>query len=86
MLLLVTNKRSLASHWILDSVTIVMFYAFDVVILYFIWVDQRNKGCFIFFIKCNDTVWKIKHSYEVNLLLFLLHSIFQKVTIASIAL
>ena len=25
-------------------------------------------------------VWKIKHSYEINLLLFLFHSAFQKVT------
>ena len=33
-------------------------------------------------IKCNGAVWIKKHSYEVNLLSFLLNCAFQKVTIA----
>ena len=42
---------------------------------------KRTK-CALFSIKCKGAVWKKKHSYEVNLLLLLLHSAFQKVTIA----
>ena len=48
-------------------------------ILYFVWADQRDKVCF-FSTKCKGAVWKVKHSYEVMILLFLSDSAFQKVT------
>ena len=49
-------------------------------ILYFAWEDQRDKVCFILH-KVQGCCMEKKHSYEVNLLLFLLHSAFQKVII-----
>ena len=41
----------------------------------------KGAKCALFSIKCKGAVWK-KHSYEVNLLLFLFYSAFQKVTVA----
>ena len=42
----------------------------------------KGTKCALFSIKCKGAVWIKKHNYEVNLLLFLLNSTFQKVTIA----
>ena len=57
-----------------------MIYIY-IYILYFAWADQRDKVCFIFH-KVQGCCMEKKHSYEVNLLLFLLYSAFQKVIIA----
>ena len=48
--------------------------------LYFLWADQRDK-CALFSISATVLYGK-KHSYEVNMLLFLFHSPFIKVIIA----
>ena len=50
-------------------------------ILYFAWADQGDKVCFLFH-KVQGCCMDKKHSCEINLLLFLLNSAFQKVTIA----
>ena len=47
-------------------------------LLHFVWADQSM----LLFPKSARVLYRKKYAYEVNLLLFLLHFIFQKVSIA----
>ena len=41
----------------------------------------KGTKCALFSIKCKGAVWETKHSYEVNLLLFLFYSALQNTTV-----